>query len=38
MPTVRAVARGVEKDSNRFSAIVLGVVRSAQFRMRMKGT
>jgi hypothetical protein len=38
MPTVRAIARGVEKDGNRFSAIVLGVVRSAQFRMRVKGT
>ena len=36
MPTVRAIAREAEKDNNRFSAIVLGVVRSAQFRMRMK--
>ena len=38
MPTVRAIARDVDKDRNRFSAIVLGVVRSAQFRMRVKGT
>jgi uncharacterized protein DUF1592/uncharacterized protein DUF1588/uncharacterized protein DUF1587/uncharacterized protein DUF1585/uncharacterized protein DUF1595/cytochrome c len=38
MPTVRAIARDVDKDANRFSAIVLGVVRSAQFRMRVKGT
>src|SRR5262245_10569518 len=36
MPTVRAIARDVDKDGNRFSAIVLGVVRSAQFRMRVK--
>ena len=36
MPTVRAIARGAERDNNRFSAIVLGVVRSAQFQMRTK--
>jgi len=38
MPTVRAIARDIEKDGKRFSAIVLGVVRSAPFRMRVKGT
>jgi hypothetical protein len=38
MPTVRAIARDADKDGNRFSAIVLGVVRSAQFRLRVKGT
>src|SRR4029453_2419371 len=38
MPTVRAIAHDVEKQDNRFSAIALGVVRSAQFRMRVKGT
>jgi Protein of unknown function (DUF1592)/Protein of unknown function (DUF1588)/Protein of unknown function (DUF1587)/Protein of unknown function (DUF1585)/Protein of unknown function (DUF1595)/Planctomycete cytochrome C len=38
MPTVRAIARDVDKDGHRFSAIVLGVVRSATFRMRVKGT
>jgi hypothetical protein len=38
MPTVRAIARDVDQDGHRFSAIVLGVVRSAQFRMRVKGT
>ena len=37
MPTVRAIAHAAEKDGNRFSAIVLGVVRSPQFRMRVKG-
>jgi len=36
MPTVRAIAHDVDKHDNRFSAIVLGVVRSAQFRMRVK--
>jgi Protein of unknown function (DUF1592)/Protein of unknown function (DUF1588)/Protein of unknown function (DUF1585)/Protein of unknown function (DUF1587)/Protein of unknown function (DUF1595)/Planctomycete cytochrome C len=38
MPTVRAIARDVDKDGHRFSGIVLGVVRSAPFRMRVKGT
>jgi Protein of unknown function (DUF1592)/Protein of unknown function (DUF1588)/Protein of unknown function (DUF1585)/Protein of unknown function (DUF1587)/Protein of unknown function (DUF1595)/Planctomycete cytochrome C len=38
MPTVRAIAHAVDKDGNRFSAIVLGVVRSAPFRMRVKAT
>jgi hypothetical protein len=37
MPTVRAIARDVAKDDNRFSAVVLGVVRSPQFQMRVKG-
>jgi hypothetical protein len=36
MPTIRAVARDVAKDDNRFSAIVLGVVKSPQFQMRVK--
>ena len=36
MPTVRAIAREAAKDGNRFSSIVLGVVRSAQFQMREK--
>ena len=38
MPTVRAIARAADRDVKRFSAIVLGVVRSPQFRMRVKGT
>jgi cytochrome c551/c552 len=38
MPTVRAIAHDVGKHDNRFSAIVIGVVRSAPFRMRIKGT
>ena len=36
MPTIRAIARDMAKDSNRFSSIVLGVVRSPQFQMRVK--
>jgi hypothetical protein len=36
MPTIRAIARDAAKDDHRFSAIVLGVVRSPQFRMRVK--
>ena len=34
MPAVRAIARDVEKQDHRFSAVVLGVVNSAQFQMR----
>jgi hypothetical protein len=36
MPTVRAIAHNVEKDNNRLSAIVLEVVKSPQFQMRVK--
>ena len=36
MPTIRAITRDVAKDDNRFSAIVLGVVKSPQFQMRVK--
>ena len=35
-PTVRAIARDAGKADNRFSSIVLGVVRSSQFQMRVK--
>jgi mono/diheme cytochrome c family protein len=38
MPALRAVVRDAAKDDNRFSAIVLGVVKSPQFRMRVKGS
>ena len=37
MPTIRAITRDVAKENNRFSSIVLGVVRSPQFQMRVKG-
>jgi hypothetical protein len=36
MPTIRAIAREVGKDQNRVSAIVLAVVKSPQFQMRVK--
>jgi hypothetical protein len=36
MPAVRAIARGADTDDHRFSAIVLGIVRSPQFQMRVK--
>jgi hypothetical protein len=36
MPTIRAIVRDAAVGGNRFSAIVLGVVRSPQFQMRAK--
>jgi hypothetical protein len=36
MPAVRAIVRAAEREDYRFSAIVLGIVESAQFRMRRK--
>ena len=36
MPVIRSIVRDAAKDDNRFSAIVLGIVKSAQFQMRMK--
>ena len=36
MPTIRAIARDAATDDNRFSSIVLGVVKSPQFQMRVK--
>jgi hypothetical protein len=38
MPTIRAIVRDVDRDERRFSAIVLGVVRSPQFQMRTGGS
>jgi hypothetical protein len=38
MPTIRTIAHDVARDGNRFSAIVLGVVRSPQFQMRVKSS
>ena len=34
MPTVRAIVRDAAKDNYRFSAIVMGIVRSAPFQMQ----
>jgi mono/diheme cytochrome c family protein len=36
MPTIRAIARDAATENNRFSAIVLAVVKSPQFQMRVK--
>ena len=36
MPTIRAITRDVDKEQDRFSAIVLAVVKSPQFQMRAK--
>jgi hypothetical protein len=36
MPRVRAIARRVEQADHRFSAVVMEVVRSPQFQMRVK--
>ncbi len=36
MPTVRSIVRDAEKDQYRFSAVVLGVVRSVPFQKRLK--
>ena len=37
MPTIRGIVRDVAKENNRFTSIVMGVVRSPQFQMRVKG-
>ena len=34
MPTVRGIARDASRDDYRFSAIVLGIVKSTPFQMR----
>jgi hypothetical protein len=36
MPLVRAIARDARRDGNKFSALVLGIVRSKPFQMNMK--
>jgi hypothetical protein len=38
MPTVRAVMRDAAKNRYRFSDLVLGIVRSQAFQMRVNGT
>jgi hypothetical protein len=41
MPAVRSIVRGAARNNYRFSAIVMGIVRSVPFQMRMasqKGT
>ena len=36
MPLVRAIARGAAREDNRFSALVMGVVKSPPFQMNTK--
>jgi hypothetical protein len=36
MPVIRAMVRDAARENNRFSAIVLAVVKSPQFQMRVK--
>jgi mono/diheme cytochrome c family protein len=38
MPTVRAIVHGAEPSQYRFSAIVMGIVKSDAFQMNMKAT
>jgi hypothetical protein len=38
MPTARAIVRAAAENDYRFSALVLGVVRSEPFQMRIAGT
>jgi mono/diheme cytochrome c family protein len=37
MPTLRSIVRSSAKDNYRFSSLILGVVKSEQFQMNMKG-
>jgi len=36
MPLVRSIAHDAAQDNNRFSAIVMGIVKSAPFQMNVK--
>jgi hypothetical protein len=36
MPAVRTIVRDAARDNYRFSSIVLGIVRSVPFQMRLK--
>jgi len=38
MPTVRTIVRRAAADRNRFSSLILGVIESAPFQMRVKRT
>jgi len=38
MPTVRAIVRDAGRNDYRFSSIVLGIVKSTPFQMKVKGT
>ena len=36
MPVVRSIVRDADKNHDKFSAIVLGIVKSPPFQMRVK--
>jgi hypothetical protein len=36
MPTMRAIVHDAEKNGNKFSSLVLGIVKSDQFQMNQK--
>jgi Protein of unknown function (DUF1585) len=36
MPVVRSIIHDADKNNDRFSSIVLGIVKSAPFQMRVK--
>ena len=36
MPVIRSIVRDAAKNNYRFSSIVLGIVKSAPFQMRMR--
>jgi hypothetical protein len=36
MPIIRGIVRDAEKNQNKFSSIVLGIVKSPPFLMRVK--
>ena len=38
MPAVRAIVRDAARNDYRFSSIVLGIVKSTPFQMKVKGT
>ena len=36
MPVVRSIVREAEKNNNKFSSVLMGIIRSAPFQMRTK--
>jgi len=36
MPVIRSIVREAEKNNDKFSSLLLGVVKSAPFQMRAK--
>jgi hypothetical protein len=36
MPSIRTIVHEAEPDNNRFSSLVLGIVKSAPFQMNVK--